>query len=90
MCLSLSGHADMGGTVIMSAEAAFHAGAGKSNSVWSVMPNIIKAILARSPNIMVRDINSLDQNTDQHLLTQLMDAYVFGMRRGMNGQSRFI
>ena len=35
-----------------------------------------QAILARSPNIMVRDINALDQESIQHLLTQI-DAVCF-------------
>jgi NAD(P)H-hydrate repair Nnr-like enzyme with NAD(P)H-hydrate dehydratase domain len=57
--LVVGGHADMGGAVIMSAEAAFHAGAGK---VVVCHAKHHQAILARSPNIMVRDINALDQD----------------------------
>ena len=77
--LVVGGHADMGGAVIMSAEAAFHAGAGKVSVVCHAKHH--QAILARSPNIMVRDINALDQKTIQHLLTQI-DAICFGMGLG--------
>ncbi|MFN4317693.1 NAD(P)H-hydrate dehydratase [Acinetobacter parvus] len=77
--LVVGGHADMGGAVIMSAEAAFHAGAGKVSVVCHAKHH--QAILARSPNIMVRDINALDQKTIQCLLTQI-DAVCFGMGLG--------
>ena len=63
----------------MSAEAAFHAGAGKVSVVCHAKHH--QAILARSPNIMVRDINALDEKTIQHLLTQI-DAVCFGMGLG--------
>jgi hydroxyethylthiazole kinase-like uncharacterized protein yjeF len=77
--LVVGGHAYMGGAVIMSAEAAFHAGAGKVSVVCHAKHH--QAILARSPNIMVRDINALDQESIQHLLTQI-DAVCFGMGLG--------
>ena len=77
--LVVGGHAEMGGAVIMSAEAAFHAGAGKVSVVCHAKHH--QAILARSPNIMVRDINALDQESIQHLLTQI-DAVCFGMGLG--------
>ena len=77
--LVVGGHMDMGGAVIMSAEAAFHAGAGKVSVVCHAKHH--QAILARSPNIMVRDINALDQESIQHLLTQI-DAVCFGMGLG--------
>ena len=77
--LVVGGHADMGGAVIMSAEAAFHAGAGKVSVVCHAKHH--QAILARSPKIMVRDINALDEKTIQHLLTQI-DAVCFGMGLG--------
>ena len=77
--LVVGGHTDMGGAVIMSAEAAFHAGAGKVSVVCHAKHH--QAILARSPNIMVRDINALDEKTIQHLLTQI-DAVCFGMGLG--------
>ncbi|MEB6478568.1 NAD(P)H-hydrate dehydratase [Acinetobacter vivianii] len=77
--LVVGGHADMGGAVIMSAEAAFHAGAGKVSIVCHAKHH--QAILARSPNIMVRDINSLDQEEIEQLLKQV-DAVCFGMGLG--------
>ena len=77
--LVVGGHADMGGAVIMSAEAAFHAGAGKVSVVCHAKHH--QAILSRSPNIMVRDINVLDQGTIQQLLKQV-DAVCFGMGLG--------
>ena len=77
--LVVGGHTDMGGAVIMSAEAAFHAGAGKVSVVCHAKHH--QAILARSPNIMVRDINSLDQDAIQTLLNHV-DAVCFGMGLG--------
>ncbi|EPG38079.1 YjeF family domain-containing protein [Acinetobacter colistiniresistens] len=77
--LVVGGHAEMGGAVIMAAEAAFHAGAGKVSVVCHAKHH--QAILARSPNIMLRDINSLDQEGIQQLLTQV-DAVCFGMGLG--------
>ncbi|CAM4174041.1 YjeF family domain-containing protein [Acinetobacter dispersus] len=77
--LVVGGHADMGGAVIMSAEAAFHAGAGKVSVICHAKHH--QAILARAPNIMVRDINSLDQEDIEKLLKQV-DAVCFGMGLG--------
>lgn len=77
--LVVGGHADMGGAVIMSAEVAFHAGAGKVSVVCHAKHH--QAILARAPNIMVRDINSLDQENIEKLLKQV-DAVCFGMGLG--------
>ncbi len=77
--LVVGGHADMGGAVIMSAEAAFHAGAGKVTVICHSKHH--QAILSRSPNIMIRDINSLDQELIEQLLKQV-DAVCFGMGLG--------
>ncbi|MDR2059827.1 MAG: NAD(P)H-hydrate dehydratase [Acinetobacter sp.] len=77
--LVVGGHADMGGAVIMSAEAAFHAGAGKVSVVCHAKHH--QAILARSPNIMVRDINLLDQEGIEQLLEHV-DAVGLGMGLG--------
>jgi len=77
--LVVGGHADMGGAVIMSAEAAFHAGAGKVTVICHSKHH--QAILSRSPNIMVRDINSLDQELIEQLLKQV-DAVCLGMGLG--------
>ncbi|KXZ64666.1 bifunctional ADP-dependent NAD(P)H-hydrate dehydratase/NAD(P)H-hydrate epimerase [Acinetobacter venetianus] len=77
--LVVGGHADMGGAVIMSAEAAFHAGAGKVSVISHSKHH--QAILSRSPNIMVRDINALDQELIEQLLKQV-DAVCLGMGLG--------
>ncbi|RLZ09402.1 NAD(P)H-hydrate dehydratase [Acinetobacter sp. 2JN-4] len=77
--LVVGGHADMGGAVIMSAEAAFYAGAGKVSVVCDAKHH--QAILSRSPNIMVRDINALNQNDIQQLCHHV-DAVCFGMGLG--------
>ena len=77
--LVVGGHADMGGAVIMAAEAAFHAGAGKVSVVCHAKHH--QAILARAPNIMVRDINGFDPTAIQQLLSHV-DAVCFGMGLG--------
>ncbi|WP_216938059.1 MULTISPECIES: NAD(P)H-hydrate dehydratase [unclassified Acinetobacter] len=77
--LVLGGHANMGGAVIMSAEAAFAAGAGKVTIACDAKHHT--AILARAPNIMLRDINAL--NIEQRTaLIQQVDAVCFGMGLG--------
>ena len=82
--LIVGGHADMGGAVIMAAESAFSAGAGKVSIVCDAKHHT--AILARSPNIMVRDINDLDQQVMQQLIDQI-DAVSFGMGLGRDAWS---
>lgn len=77
--LVVGGHADMGGAVMMAAEAAFSAGAGKVTIVCHEKHHT--AILARSPNIMIRDINALNNLDIQTLLDQV-DAVCFGMGLG--------
>ncbi len=77
--LLVGGHADMGGAVIMAAEAAFYAGAGKVTVVCDAKHH--SAILARSPNIMLRDINALN-TADIQLLVGQVDAVCFGMGLG--------
>lgn len=77
--LVIGGHAHMGGAVIMAAEAAFAAGAGKVTIVCDVRHHT--AILSRAPNIMVRDINALDVGQRQSLIHQV-DAVCFGMGLG--------
>ncbi|OTG66400.1 NAD(P)H-hydrate dehydratase [Acinetobacter silvestris] len=77
--LVVGGHADMGGAVMMSAESAFSAGAGKVTIVCHAKHHT--AILARSPNIMIRDINALNSMDIQALLGQV-DAVCFGMGLG--------
>ncbi len=77
--LVVGGHADMGGAVMMAAEAAFHAGAGKVSVVCHAKHH--QAILSRAPNIMVRDINAFDKEDIQQLLSHI-DAVCFGMGLG--------
>ncbi|MGE8539291.1 MAG: NAD(P)H-hydrate dehydratase, partial [Acinetobacter sp.] len=77
--LVIGGHADMGGAVIMAAEAAFTAGAGKVTIVCDAKHHT--AILSRAPNIMLRDINLLTQAQRQALIQQV-DALCFGMGLG--------
>lgn len=77
--LVIGGHADMGGAVIMSAEAAFAAGAGKVTVICDAKHHM--AILSRAPNIMLRDMNALDENQRDNLLQQV-DAVCFGMGLG--------
>lgn len=77
--LVIGGHEQMGGAVIMAAEAAFHAGAGKVTVVCH--RNHHQAILSRAPNIMLRDINGLNENSIKDILSQV-DAVCFGMGLG--------
>ncbi|QPF33081.1 NAD(P)H-hydrate dehydratase [Acinetobacter lwoffii] len=77
--LVIGGHADMGGAVIMAAEAAFAAGAGKVTIICDAKHHT--AILSRAPNIMLRDINLLTQEQRQALIQQV-DAVCFGMGLG--------
>ena len=77
--LVIGGHEQMGGAVIMAAEAAFHAGAGKVTVVCHRKHH--QAILSRAPNIMLRDINGLNENSIKDILSQV-DAVCFGMGLG--------
>jgi len=77
--LVIGGHADMGGAVIMAAEVAFAAGAGKVTIVCDAKHHT--AILSRAPNVMLRDINLLTQEQRQALIQQV-DAVCFGMGLG--------
>jgi ADP-dependent NAD(P)H-hydrate dehydratase / NAD(P)H-hydrate epimerase len=77
--LVIGGHAQMGGAVIMAAEAAFAAGAGKVTIVCHAQHH--SAILSRSPNIMLRDIDHMQQAERIELLNQV-DAVCFGMGLG--------
>ncbi|ENU17158.1 bifunctional ADP-dependent NAD(P)H-hydrate dehydratase/NAD(P)H-hydrate epimerase [Acinetobacter lwoffii] len=82
--LVIGGHADMGGAVIMAAEAAFAAGAGKVTIVCDAKHHT--AILSRAPNVMLRDINLLTQEQRQALIQQV-DAVCFGMGLGRDSWS---
>ena len=77
--LVVGGHADMGGAVMMAAEAAFAAGCGKVTVVCDAKHHT--AILSRAPNIMLRDINALNEDAYDELLQQV-DAVCFGMGLG--------
>lgn len=83
--LVVGGHADMGGAVMLAGEAAFSAGAGKVTLVCHEKHH--SAILARSPNIMLRDINHLTIADIQQLLKQV-DAVSFGMGLGRDHWSK--
>ena len=77
--LVVGGHAEMGGAVMMAGESAFSAGAGKVTIVCDAKHHT--AILSRSPNIMLRDINLLSEQDIQNLLDHV-DAVSFGMGLG--------
>lgn len=85
--LVIGGHEQMGGAVIMAAEAAFHAGAGKVTVICHC--NHHQAILSRAPNIMLRDINALDEENIREILSQV-DAVCFGMGLGRDGWAKQI
>lgn len=85
--LVVGGHEQMGGAVIMAAEAAFHAGAGKVTVICH--RNHHQAILSRAPNIMLRDINALDEESIREILSQV-DAVCFGMGLGRDDWAKQI
>lgn len=75
----VGGHADMGGAVIMAAEAAFASGAGKVTVICDARHH--GAILARAPNIMLKDIHAMNEAAIRDILNQV-DAVCFGMGLG--------
>ena len=77
--LIVGGHAQMGGAVMMAAEAASSAGAGKVTVVCHARHQV--AILSRAPNLMLRDIDTLTDAEIQHLISQV-DAVSLGMGLG--------
>ena len=81
----VGGHAEMGGAVMLAAESAFSAGAGKVTIVCHAKHHT--AILARSPNIMLRDINALTDVDIQNLLSHV-DAVSFGMGLGRDAWAK--
>lgn len=83
--LVVGGHAEMGGAVMLAAESAFSAGAGKVTIVCHAKHHT--AILARSPNIMLRDINALTDVDIQNLLSHV-DAVSFGMGLGRDAWAK--
>lgn len=78
----IGGHPHMGGAVIMSAESAMATGAGRTTVLTHV--NHHSAILSRSPNLMLGDIDDADA------LDSLakMDAVCFGMGLGRDGWAK--
>ena len=82
--LVVGGHADMGGAVMMAAESAFSAGAGKVTIVCHAKHHT--AILARAPNIMLRDIDALTETEIEQLLDHV-DAVCLGMGLGRDSWS---
>ena len=83
--LVVGGHAEMGGAVMMAAESAFSAGAGKVTIVCDAKHHT--AILSRSPNIMLRDINALNESDILKLLNHV-DAVSLGMGLGRDDWSK--
>ena len=77
--LVIGGHPDMGGAVIMAAEAAMAAGAGKVTVMTDCKHH--GAILARSPNLMLKDIQDCLRNDFADYLAQI-DVLCFGMGLG--------
>ncbi|MDQ8953457.1 NAD(P)H-hydrate dehydratase [Acinetobacter rudis] len=75
----VGGHEQMGGAVIMAAEAASCAGAAKVTVVCHAKHHV--AILSRSPNLMLRDIDRMTISDIQELLQQI-DAVCIGMGLG--------
>ncbi|MHA3054735.1 NAD(P)H-hydrate dehydratase [Acinetobacter sp. ANC 4633] len=83
--LVIGGHADMGGAVIMAAEAAFAVGAGKVSVICHRRHHA--AILARAPNVMVRDIEAFTAEQIDETL-HAVDAVCLGMGLGRDAWSR--
>lgn len=77
--LVIGGHPQMGGAVIMSAEAAMHSGAGKVTVLCDAKHHM--AVLARSPNVMLNDLQQTDVNALVRSLQQI-DSVCFGMGLG--------
>ncbi|WP_445116098.1 NAD(P)H-hydrate dehydratase [Acinetobacter sp. WZC-1] len=82
--LIVGGHASMGGAAILAAESAFSAGAGKVTVVCHEKHHA--AILARAPNIMIRDMNTMTTADMQDLIRQA-NAVSFGMGLGRDSWS---
>jgi NAD(P)H-hydrate repair Nnr-like enzyme with NAD(P)H-hydrate dehydratase domain len=85
--LVVGGHANMGGAVIMAAEAAFHAGAGKVTVICDASHH--SAILSRAPNIMVQDIDQFDQEKLKHYFVRSMPFVLEWAWGEMISQRRF-
>lgn len=77
--LVIGGHAHFGGAVVMAAQAAFYAGAGKVTVLCNGLHH--SAMLARSPNVMIQNIEQLSTEQILDLLKQV-NAVCFGMGLG--------
>ncbi|MFT4021336.1 MAG: NAD(P)H-hydrate dehydratase [Acinetobacter sp.] len=77
--LIVGGHANMGGAAIMAGEAALATGAAKVTLICDVRHH--SAALARSPNMMLRDLNQLTAQDISQLLQQA-DVVALGMGLG--------
>lgn len=83
--LVIGGHANMGGAVIMAAEAAFASGAGKVTVMCDAKHHT--AILSRAPNIMLADINTITHLERLSMLNHI-DAVCFGMGIGRDAWAK--
>ncbi|AOA59916.1 bifunctional ADP-dependent NAD(P)H-hydrate dehydratase/NAD(P)H-hydrate epimerase [Acinetobacter larvae] len=77
--LIVGGHANMGGAVMMAAEAASATGAGKVTVVCHAKHH--SAILSRAPNLMLADIDHITA-AEIEAFIQRADAVSFGMGLG--------
>lgn len=77
--LVIGGHPQMGGAAMLSAEAAMHCGSGKVTVLCDVKHHM--ALLARSPNIMIQDIQQTDLIELVKAFEQI-DSVCFGMGLG--------
>lgn len=85
--LVLGGHQTMGGAVMLAGESAFACGAGKVTIMCH--RNHHTAILARSPNLMVRDMDDIYHLEFGEWL-QTIDVVCFGMGLGRDEWGRGI
>lgn len=85
--LVIGGHPNMGGAVMMAGEAAMASGAGKVTVMCDARHHT--AIIARSPNIMLKDIAQTDVAELVEFLAQI-DVVCFGMGLGRDGWAESI
>lgn len=78
--LIIGGHSDMGGAVIMAGESAMACGAGKVTIMCHSQHHT--AILSRSPNIMVKNIDDIFQQEQFNDYLKQIDSVAFGMGLG--------
>lgn len=78
--LIVGGHQNMGGAVMMAAEAAIACGAGKVTVMCHRQHH--QAILSRSPNVMLKDIDDCHDTASFAEFLQQIDSIAFGMGLG--------